>query len=525
MYALALVLAAGVSFVPAARTSAPTVRPGGIVRVAMRSVDVDSIDPAVSYAVASFYLVDTTCARLLTYSRAVTPRLEPEVAAGFPRISRDRKTYTFTLRSGFRFSDGAPVRASAFARAINRTLAPGLKSPLAAYTRDIAGADRVLAGKTTEAAGVVARGNTLVVRLKRPVPDFPARTTFLCAVPPALPAEPEGVGTYPAAGPYYVAEYHPGEKVVLRRNSFYGGKRPQHVDGFDVDLRVTSFEEVLDRIERGDADWGWALAAAYFDPQRRLAAKYGVNASRFFLSPGSELRGYVLNTARPLFRDNPRLRQAVSFAIDRAALGRIFGGPLATQPTDQYLTPRMPGFRDAHVYPLGAPDLRRARALARGHTRGGKAVLYAPDRPEMLAAAQRIRRDLAKIGLDVQIKGLPPPAYFGRLGPSGPYDIGFMPWVPDYLDPYAVLNVLFDGRFVGSTNWARFDSAEYNRLLRQAALLQGEARYRAYGKLDARLAREAAPMVAVAFLNEPTLVSRRVGCVTRPFELTSVCLK
>ena len=452
------------------------------MRAVLRSADVDSIDPALSYGVASFSLVDTTCARLLAYSRTVTPRLEPEVATAFPRVSHDLRTYTFRLRGGFRFSDGAPVRANAFARAINRTLAPAVKSPLAAYTRDIAGAADVLAGKRAAAAGVIARGNTLIVHLIRPVPDFPARTTFLCAVPPALPAEPEGVGAFPAAGPYYVSVYHPGEKVVLRRNPFYGGKRAQHVAGFDADLRVTSFEEVLDRIERGQADWGWVLPSAYFDPQRRLAAKYGINKSQFFLSPGFEFRGYALNTARPLFRDNPRLRQAVNFAIDRTALGRIFGGPVATQLTDQYLSPRMPGFKDARIYPLAAPDLRQARALAHGHTRSGTAVLYTPDRPELLAAAQSIKHDLAKIGLDVQIKGVPLPAYFGRLAAHGPYDIGFMPWVPDYLDPYSVLNLLFDGRFIGATNWARFNSSQYNRLLRQAALLQGEARYRSIWK-------------------------------------------
>jgi peptide/nickel transport system substrate-binding protein len=525
----ALVLCIGLSVAviePYAFDSSSGMHSGGVVRIALRSTDVDSVDPALSYSVASGFLVDTTCARLLAYSPSPKgSRLQPDVAARPPRVSHDSKTFTFTLRRNFRFSDGTPVRANAFARAINRTLAPAVKSPWAQYTRDIAGADQVLAGKTTAATGVVARGNTLIVRLKRPTPDFPARTTFLCAVPPALPAEPEGVGAVPAAGPYYVAEYHPGEKIVIRRNRFYGGKRPHHVEGFDVELRLTSFEEVLDRIERGEADWGWALAPTYFDPARRLAAKYGVNKSQFFLSPGYEFRGYVLNTARPLFRDNPSLRQAVNFAIDRAALRRLFGGALALRPTDQYLPPRMPGFTDARIYPLGAPDLRRAQALARGHTRGGKGVLYAPDRPEMLTAAQSIRHDLAKIGLDIQIKGIPAPAYFGRLGARGPYDIGFMPWAADYNDPYAVLNVLFDGRFIGGTNWARFNSREYNRLLRQAALLQGEARYRAYGKVDAKLARDAAPMVAVGFLNEPTLVSRRLGCVTRPFDLAAVCLK
>jgi hypothetical protein len=44
--------------------------------------------------------------------------------------------------------------------------------------------------------------------------------------------------------------------------------------------------------------------------------------------------------------------------------------------------------------------------------------------------------------------------------------------------------------------------------------------------LDVTLARDAAPMVAVAVLNTPTLVSGRVGCVKpTTFDLTEVCLR
>ena len=63
---------------------------------------------------------------------------------------------------------------------------------------------------------------------------------FFCAVPPTLPADPEGVGAFPAPGPYYVAEYRAGQRVVIRRNRFYRGTRPHHVDGFDVDLTAGS---------------------------------------------------------------------------------------------------------------------------------------------------------------------------------------------------------------------------------------------------------------------------------------------
>ena len=512
---------------PAALGS-PNAREGGVVRVVLRTDDVDSLDPAIAYGVGAYHLIDLTCASLLrsgTPHGAAGSSLVPEVAAAPPRVSRDGRTYTFTLRSGFRFSDGTPVRASAFARAIHRTLAPGVPSPWRAYTGDIVGAGDVVAGRTATAAGVVARGATLVVRLKHAVPEFLYRTTALCAVPPDLPADREGISAFPAAGPYYVSEYRPGDEAVIRRNPFYAGRRPQHVDGFTADLRASSFDDVLDRIEAGEADWGWALPEEYFDPARRLAAKYGVNRSRFFVESGWITHGFVLNTARPLFRDNPQLRQAVNFAVDRPAIRRAGGSELQSELTDQYLPAGFPGYRDARIYPLQRPDLRRARELARGNTRGGKAILFTVASPPRLAAAQSLKRDLAKIGIDVKVVGVPGRRTSAGSAPPVRTTSASAPGLPDYADPFAILNIKFDGRFVGSTNWGRFDDGEANRALRHAASLDGAARYSAYAALDARLAREFAPMIAVEVLNDATLVSGRVGCVTRPFDLAAVCLK
>jgi peptide/nickel transport system substrate-binding protein len=529
-------LAAAVGALLAASTNAKSasdqVRKGGTFRVSWEANFFDHIDPAISYG-PTWALVNTTCASLMRYPDRPAPagfRLAPEVAAGFPRVSRDFKTFTFTLRTNFRFSDGAPVRASAFARAIERTLAPGMTSPGAQYTQDIVGAEEFQAGRTTSVAGVVARGNRLVVRFTRPVPDFAARTTmpFFCAVPPTLPADPEGIGAFPAAGPYYVAEYRPGQRVVIERNRYYRGSRPHHVDRFLVDLTPTSAQEVLGQIERGTTDWGLVQAPVLADATQRLVTKYGRNKTQFFIGPGLFFRGYALNTSRPLFRDNAKLRQAVNFAIDRAALQRASGGPLTSRLTDQYLPPTMPGFKDARIYPLRGPDLRRARALARGNTRSGKAVLYTLDLPFPLRFAQIIKRNLAEIGLEVEVIGIPRSSYFSRRAArDAPFDIAFFPWTADYLDPYTYLNLFFDSGANTDTNAGRFKSAKHDRLMRRAARLQGAARTRAYGDLDIQLARDAAPLVAVEYVNDATLVSNRVGCVVlrQWLDLTAACLK
>jgi peptide/nickel transport system substrate-binding protein len=301
------------------------------------------------------------------------------------------------------------------------------------------------------------------------------------------------------------------------------------VDSFVVDGQAVSFENVLDRIERGTADWGFVPQRVEFE--RGLLRKYGVNRSRFFLKPGLVFRHYHLNTARPLFRNNARLRRAVNYAVDRAAVRAALEGRFGSRLTDQYLPPGLPGFRDARIYPLRRPDVQRARALARGHLRNRKAVLFTFDLPPFIAAAQVIEKNLARIGLDVEVQPIPPSAYYQRIAgnPAEPWDIAFADWAPDHLDPYTYLNLLLDGQFVRENNLSHFNSQRYNRLLRRTARLQGEARYRAYGTLDAQLARDAAPIVAISYLNEATFVSKRVDrrcIVLRPtLDLTAVCLK
>jgi peptide/nickel transport system substrate-binding protein len=93
--------------------------------------------------------------------------------------------------------------------------------------------------------------------------------------------------------------------------------------------------------------------------------------------------GLVLNTR--VWPFNVRAaRQALNYAIDRARLIQLIGGPLLAQPTCQILPPAMPGYRPYCPYtvspsPSGgwvAPDLARAEQLVRASgTRGAKVTL------------------------------------------------------------------------------------------------------------------------------------------------------
>jgi peptide/nickel transport system substrate-binding protein len=506
-------------------------REGGTLRIAYGEF-LDYIDPAISaYA---WQLLDITCAKLMNYPDKPLPagrRIVPEVAADYPKISANGRTYTFTIRDDYRFSTGARVTARSFAHAIDRLLSPKMQSPFASILDDVLGAGDVTEGRAASPSGVQVRGNRLVIKLTKKVPDLPARLTLpaFCAVPATLPIDPEGVAApLPGAGPYYIAEYIPQRQVVIRRNRFYRGSRPHHIDQFVVEIGDDP-DAVLAKIERGEADWGDVPPSSW----EELGRKYGVNKSRFFVQPTNGVRLLALNTGRPLFRNNLALRQAVNFAVDRKALLRE-RGRYAGYLTDQYLSPGMPGYRNARIYPIKRPDLKRAKVLAQGHTRSGRAVLYIRDRGADVAQAQIIKANLKQIGIDVEIKQFPVATLFDPL--SGivrnrgePFDMTLFSWATDYWDPYDTINVLLDGRTIrehGNSNISYFNSPKYNELMERASRLSGPARYRAYGRLDVDLARNAAPMVAYAFDSSVTFVSRRVACVTAtPGDLIAVCLK
>jgi peptide/nickel transport system substrate-binding protein len=297
----------------------------------------------------------------------------------------------------------------------------------------------------------------------------------------------------------------------------------------------TSQERAVSEIEAGAADYTpvglfSSASAASAVHASRLAAIYGAGSSaaargdqQYFVNPALQLDYFVLNTHRPPFSD-VRMRQAVNYAIDRRALAQLGNGfvPVAAQPTDHYLPPGMPGFRDSHIYPM-TPNLTKARELAQG---GGRtAVLYTCDTSPCPEQAEIVKTDLAAIGLVVQIKTVPFARYFTELGdPRAPFDLAWNGWLPDYFDPAAMLNPILADSTWGPT----FNDPAYRRRLAAAARLTGPERDLTYGQLDLDLARDAAPLAAFDNLTEHDFYSARVGCQTfgiHGIDLAALCIK
>ena len=148
-------------------------------------------------------------------SGAAGTQLYPEAATAFPTVSRDGKTYTFTIRSGLKFSDGTPVTAAAYQRAWERILSPKMGSPLGVnldLQNTVVGGASFLAGKSQHISGITAKGQKLTFNLVKPNATFVSILSmqWFTAVKPNMPYSADGSERVSGRRPVLHQEPRPG---------------------------------------------------------------------------------------------------------------------------------------------------------------------------------------------------------------------------------------------------------------------------------------------------------------------------
>ena len=540
----------GAGLLVAAATAAPTktqsstaasasqAKKGGTFVVEF-STDVDYTDPALDYLSTGWEMMYATACKLFNYPDKDSPagsQLVPEVAAGQPVVSKDGKSYTFKLKSTYKFSDGTKVTAQSFVDAFNRNANPKLQSPSTPFMDVIAGSQAVIDGKASTISGLKAtNATTLVVSLTRPAPDLLSRLAmpFFQAIPKSLATnyDPNGVLTYSSCGPYYFSARTPNKSITLKRNPNYKGGRPANVDTIQVNIG-NSLEVIQQNTDSGKTDYaaGGVPPAAY----AQLAQKYGVNKGRLFVKPQLGTSYLAFNHDRPLFKNNPGLKKAVNWAIDRQALLQQ-GGFLAGKRNDQVLPPGLPGVTDVKIYPnsQSAATIAQAKKLANGNLRDAKAILWTSNRGAAPLQAQIFQYNLKQIGIDVSVQLFARAVQIEKEGTRGAeFDMTTEGWIADYADPYDFINILLDGgniKDANNNNVAYFNSAKYNKAMNDASKLSGDARYKAYQALDVDMMKNDPPWAVRNNFNDRIFVSARTDCFTYnpvfSFDYAAVCLK
>ena len=508
---------AGAASASANKSGSSEVKRGGTLRLNASNTDFEYTDPALAYDSLGWQMLFAVNMTLMNYPDkpgAEGSRLVPEAAAGFPRVSRDGKTYTFTVRKGIRFSDGSALTAASFKRAFERAADPKQASPAIAFMHTIVGADRRNNGQAGSISGVSARGQTFTVRLTQADPTFLAEVAmpFFAAVKPSMAIDPKGISVYPSAGPYRIVSRDIGKGLTLARNPFYKGNRPQNADRIVYTVNTDQNQSLLQvRAGQADYDAGGTPSTAIAG----LADEFGVHKGgpfRFFVNSVVSTTYLSLNTiGGPLGKVSNR--KAVNFAIDRPALLRV-AGKFAGARTDQILPPNMRGFKQADIYPLKGANPTRAKTLADNSTIN----LLHTTSATSVARGQIVKFNLEQAGFTVKVKPQPFAVAIKTAGTkaqaqAGDFDMFLIGWLADYPDPFDFINVLLDGDNIqdsNNNNYSYLNNKAYNVRMKQAAKLSGDARYRAYGQLDIDLMKNLAPWAPLSNGNTREFISNRI---------------
>jgi peptide/nickel transport system substrate-binding protein len=500
---------------------------GGAVRLAWTST-IKSIDPAQASCWCAAILTNDGLVGFRRVGGVQGTQLVPNLAVSLPTVTDGGSTYTFRVRRGVRYSNGAYVQPTDFRRGIERVYevyGPRRSEERVPYYDGIVGARRCAKAPTCDLSrGIVVdpRASTVTFHLTAPDPDFLFKLAlpFASAVPVQAPAHDVGTHPLPATGPYRIAEFQPRTHTLrLVRNARFREWAPDaQPDGYPDAISWSWYAtaaDVIRAVENGSADIAvdldYTLPKPDFD---RVATRH---PARLHMSPRPHTGYFFLNTRIPPF-DDRRLRRAVNDAFDRAAFARIVGPAFA--PTCQILPPNLPGYRRTCPYHGGgvaALDAARRR-VRRSRTGGSSVTVWVPT--PFAAQGRYMVSLLHAIGFRPRLTVLPLERYFAKvLDSRSRAQIGYWGWAAEFPSPIDVVQPVFGcAGFVPASPGVSRDPSEFcdrkiDARMERAAALQAEDPSAA-NVLWQRIERDIlaqAPMVPTSNRRSVDFVAARVG--------------
>jgi peptide/nickel transport system substrate-binding protein len=356
---------------------------GGTLLAGLES-DVDAaFDPQKEYYSVTwgFYhccLLRTLVTTPLTTAENGGDEPTPDLATDLPEVSDDGLTYTFTIRDGVTFAppyQDQEITAQSFINAMEREATPAVGAGYPFYYSVIEGFDEFSEGEADSISGMTAVDDkTLEITLTRPAGDFPLRM-MMAATAPIPDGAAEGhnkdYGRFLiSSGPYMFEGadeatappsepfpgYEPGRSIVLVRNPSWSADtdplREAYLDRIEVQIGLTADDGAL-RVDSGEMH----LMLDSVPPAQQIQAYQGDPERRdqLFSFSGDGTYYVSMNIAEPPF-DDVNVRRAVNFALDRAGLLQVRGGPLFGEVADHAITDPLTSFLNADYDPYPSPD-------------------------------------------------------------------------------------------------------------------------------------------------------------------------
>ena len=406
----------------------------------------------------------------LIHINAISRKTQPALAESW-KASKDGLHYTLKLRRGLRFSDGHPMSADD----VLFTFQALLDEKVNSSQRDLL----IIGGKPI----AVRKIDDFTVAFDLPRPYAAAERLFdgMQILPRHLLENSYRQGTLPQTwtlttpasqiagmGPFRLKEYVPGQKLVLERNPYYWktDRRHQRLPYLDelVFIFVPSEDAQVLRFAAGETDMITRLSADNYNALQKDAASrgfqlfdlgHGLDYNFLFFNLNSTVPKDAADVARhqEWFR-NPLFRQAVSAAIDRAAIVRLVfhgrGTPLwsSTTPANKLWLdsalpqpPRSVEHAKQLLHDAGFSWNAEGALLDRSGAAVEFSILTSASNAQRSQMATLIQDDLKQLGMKVQAVPLEFKSVLDRVFQTHNYDAAILALGGGDVDPNSQINV------------------------------------------------------------------------------------
>ncbi|MGW3916943.1 ABC transporter substrate-binding protein [Streptomyces sp. NPDC005070] len=439
---------------------------GGTLTV-LNSNPQSDFDPARLYTSGGGNVPSLVFRTLTTRNRengAAGAEVVPDLATDTGRASENATVWTYTLKKGLKYEDGTPITSADIKYGIERSFAAELSGG-APYLRDwlIGGADYQGPYKDKKGLDSIETPDalTIVFHLNKPEGEFPylATQTQFTPVPKAKDTGTKYEEHPVSSGPYKVVKNeNDGERLTLERNTYWSAstdaERKAYADKIDVRSGLDS--SVIN--QRLSSSQGADATAVTTDTNLGPAELAKVTGDKELASRvGTGHFGYTNYLAfNPKVKpfDNPKVRQAISYAIDRTSVINAAGGSSLAEPATTYLPNQKSfGYTPYDLFPAGASGnaAKAKELLAQAGYKNGLSITLTHSNskdfetsPEIATAIQDA---LKKAGITVKLQGLEENDYSDKIHSAKDEPGLFLAhWGADWPSGGPFLAPIFDGR-------------------------------------------------------------------------------
>ena len=473
--------------------------------------DPDSLDPQKARGFEAQSVLRDLCEGLTTLDKHAA--VAPGVASTWG-ASPDGKTYVFKLRREARWSNGQPLVAADFVAALERLVDPATGSGYAQYIDVIVNAADITAGrKPPRSLGVTAPDDsTVAIQLATAAPYLPTLLSHPATCPvhrPTLAQHPEGFarpGVMVSNGAFVLKEWVQGSYILAARNHYYWNDAATHLDAVkyllipDENAELARYRggelEITFVVPRGQFDWIKAHLAAELHVFPQLATYY-----------------YGFNLRRPPFRDNLKLRRALSLVVDRDKLAQLVLR-VGELPAWGWVPPGVDHYTSQSFDYRSTPLAERLREAQRLYAEAGFSREH-PVRFELRYNSGEVHTKLAvavasmwkeALGADVRLTQVEFKSLLQDID-RGDVEMFRSSWTGDYNDAYTYAQYLKSDFGV---NLPHYSSAEYDALVTRAAAETDAGRREALLEEAERVALREHPLIPLYFYVNKHLVKPQV---------------